>query len=90
MRIKYIFQDRGKEVRSISLFWSFADSFNIQLSRTQLDTQIFCISSESVALCCLSWTKEEIEDTIIKEADYEELDDIDTKTLNEAIIEKQS
>ena len=35
-------------------------------------------------------TKEEIEDTIIKEADYEELDDIDTKTLKEAIIEKQS
>lgn len=33
-------------------------------------------------------TKEEIEDTLISEAEYEELDDIDTKMLNEAIKEK--
>lgn len=33
-------------------------------------------------------TKEKIENTLIKEAEYEELDDIDTKTLNEAIKDK--
>ena len=33
-------------------------------------------------------TKEEVEKTLIKEADYEELDDIDTKTLNEALTKK--
>lgn len=32
--------------------------------------------------------KEEIEDIIINESDYEELEDIDTKTLNEALQEK--
>ena len=33
-------------------------------------------------------TKEEVEKTIIREAEYEELDDIDTKTLKEAISEE--
>ena len=33
-------------------------------------------------------TKEEVEKILIKEVDYEELDDIDTKTLNEALTKK--
>lgn len=51
-------------------------------------TRIIGKNAYKIFVKCEMPTKEEVEKTLIKEADYEELDDIDTKTLNEALTKK--